>query len=132
MMSTQDAERVLQRQLQRLQLEEQAATSDYQSHLYNHDDDAAADAMMQIATARQQRETLVQQWQAEIARTTYRAPYVSEETRQARGPSEMDSEDLARLMNTSRYAGKGFTSADYNALRAGLQPYKNARGLESK
>jgi hypothetical protein len=132
MMSTQDAERVLQRQLQRLQLEEQAATSDYQSHLYNHDDDAAADAMMQIATARQQRETLVQQWQAEIARTTYRAPYVSEETRQARGPSEMDQQDLANIMNTSRYAGKGFTAQDYDNLRRGLGGYKTMRGTENK
>ncbi len=35
-----DVERVLERQLQRLQLEEQAATSDYNAHLYNHDDDA--------------------------------------------------------------------------------------------
>jgi hypothetical protein len=77
---SQDAERVLQRQLQRLQLEEQAATSDYNAHLFNHDDDLAADAMQQIADARARRETLVSQYRAELERNTYRAPYVSEET----------------------------------------------------
>jgi hypothetical protein len=131
-MTTQDAERVLQRQLQRLQLEEQSATSDYNCHLYNHDDDLAADAMQQIANVRSQRETLVSQYRQELERTTYRAPYVSEETRQARGPNEMDSQDLANLMNTSRYSGKGFTADDYNALRRGLNPYKVARGTEQK
>jgi hypothetical protein len=101
-MSYNDAQRVLERQLQRLQLEEQTATSDYNAHLYNHDDDAAADAMQQIANTRSARETLVSQYRAELERTTYRAPYVSEETRQARGPNEMDATDLANLMNTSR------------------------------
>jgi hypothetical protein len=127
-----DAQRVFERQLRRLQLEEQAATSDYNAHLYNHDDDAAAEAMMQVAQARQQRETLVQQWNAEIERNQYRAPYVSDETRQARGPSEMDQQDLANIMNTSRYAGRGFTAQDYDNLRRGLGGYKTARGVESK
>ena len=131
-MSYNDAQRVLERQLQRLQLEEQAATSDYNAHLYNHDDDAAADAMQQIANTRSARETLVSQYRAELERTTYRAPYVSEETRQARGPNEMDATDLANLMNTSRYSGKGFTADDYNNLRRGLGGYKATRGLESK
>jgi hypothetical protein len=129
---SQDAERVLQRQLQRVQLEEQAATSDYNAHLYNHDDDSAAEAMQQVADIRGRRDTLVSQYRAELERTTYRAPYVSEETRQARGPSEMDSQDLANLMNTSRYAGQGFTSQDYDNLRRGLGGYKATRGLESK
>ena len=51
-MSTHDAQRVFERQLQRLQLEEQAATSDYNAHLYNRDDDAAGEAMMLVAEAR--------------------------------------------------------------------------------
>jgi hypothetical protein len=127
-----DAQRVFERQLRRLQLEEQAATSDYNAHLYNHDDDAAAEAMMQVAQARQQCETLVQQWNAEIERNQYRAPYVSDETWQARGPSEMDQQDLANIMNTSRYAGRGFTAQDYDNLRRGLGGYKTARGVESK
>jgi DNA-binding transcriptional regulator YiaG len=127
-----DAKRVFQRQLQRLQLEEQAATSDYNAHLYNHDDDAAAEAMMQVAQARQQRETLVQQWNAEIERNTYRQPYVSEEARAARRPEEMDQEDMARIMNTSRYSGKSFTSADYDRLRRGLSSYKTSRGQEGR
>ena len=127
-----DAERVFQRQLQRLQLEEQAATSDYNAHLYNHDDDAAAEAMMQVAQARQQRETLVQQWNAEIERNTYRAPWISDEQRAARTPSELDATDLANMMNTSRYAGKGFSSDDYMKLRAGLAGYRAMRGTEFK
>ena len=44
----------------------------------------------------------------------------------------MDGTDLANLMNTSRYSGKGFTADDYNRLRTGLGGYKSARGLESK
>jgi hypothetical protein len=35
-------------------------------------------------------------------------------------------------MNTSRYAGKGFTAQDYDNLRRGLGGYKAARGIESK
>ena len=58
--------------------------------------------------------------------------FCHEETRAARGPSEMDAEDLARLMNTSRYSGKAFTADDYNRLRTGLGGYKATRGLESK
>ena len=131
-MSYSDAERVFQRQLQRLQLEEQAATSDYNTHLYNHDDDAAAEAMMQVAQARNQREVLVSQYRAELERTQYRAPYVSEEQRAARTPAEMDATDCANLMNQSRYSGKSFTADDYNRLRTGLGGYKATRGLESK
>jgi hypothetical protein len=44
----------------------------------------------------------------------------------------MGSQDLANLMNTSRYAGRGFTSQDYDNLRRGLGGYKATRGLESK
>jgi hypothetical protein len=127
-----DAERVFQRALARLQLEEQSATSDYNAHLYNHDEDAASDAMVQIAQARQQRETLVQQWNAEIERNTHRQPWISDEQRAARTPSELDAQDLANLMNTSRYAGKGFSSDDYMRLRAGLAGYRAMRGTESK
>jgi hypothetical protein len=122
---SQDAERVLQRQLQRLQLEEQAATSDYNAHLYNHDDDSAAEAMQQVADIRGRRDTLVSQYRAELERTTYRAPYVSEETRQARGPSEMDSQDLANLMNTSRYAGRALplrTTTTFAAASVDIKP----------
>jgi hypothetical protein len=129
---SQETDRVFQRQLQKLALEEQAATSDYNAHLYNGDDDAAGDAMMQVANARAQRETLVQQYQQELQRMQPHRPYVSEESRQARSPAEMDSQDLANLMNTSRYSGKGFTADDYNRLRTGLGGYKAARGLESK
>ena len=119
-MSTQDAERVLQRQLQKLALEEQSATSDYNCHLFNHDDDLAADAMEQVAQARNRREVLTNQYRAEQERNTYRAPYVSDEQRQARQPSEMDQQDLANIMNTSRYSGKSFTARDYDDLRRGL------------
>jgi hypothetical protein len=127
-----DAERVFQRQLQRLQLEEQAATADYNSHLYNHDEDAAGEAMMQIAQARNQRNVLVQEYQADVARNQQRTPWVSDEQRAARTPSELDAQDLADIMNTSRYSGKSFTSADYNRLRTGLSWYKTNRGQEGR
>jgi hypothetical protein len=64
-----DAERVFQRQLQKLALEEQAATSDYNAHLYNNDEDAAGDAMLQIAQARNQRNVLVAEYQAALRAT---------------------------------------------------------------
>jgi hypothetical protein len=127
-----DTQKIFERQLQRLQLEEQAATADYNSHLYNHDEDAAGEAMMQIADARNRRNVLVSEYQADVARNQYRAPYVSEEARAARRPEEMDQEDMARVMNTSRYSGGKFTSQDYDALRRGLGWYKTSRGLESK
>jgi hypothetical protein len=131
-MSSQDAERVLQRQLQKLALEEQAATSDYNAHLYNHDDDLAADAMEQVAQARNRREVLINQYRAEQERNTYRAPWISPEQRAARQPNEMDQQDLADIMNTSRYSGKSFTAQDYDNLRRGLGGYKSMRGTESK
>ncbi len=131
-MSTNDAQRVFERQLQKLQVEEQSAVSDYNCHLLNGDDDAAGDAMMQIANARNQRQTLISEYQAELERGQYRTPYVSDEQRAARTSGEMDAQDLANLMNTSRYSGKAFTADDYNNLRRGLSPYKASRGLESK
>ncbi len=88
--------------------------------------------MQQIANVRTQRETLVQQYRQELDRMTPHRPYVSEEARQARRPEEMTSEDLADLMNTSRYSGRSFTARDYDNLRRGLNPYKASRGLESK
>jgi hypothetical protein len=127
-----DAERVFQRQLQKLQLEEQAATSDYNAHLYNHDDDAAADAMMQIAQARNQRNVLIQEYRADVERGQHRAPYVSDEQRAARQPNEMDQQDLADIMNTSRYSNKSFTAQDYDNLRRGLVQYKTSRGQEGR
>jgi hypothetical protein len=44
----------------------------------------------------------------------------------------MDQEDMARIMNTSRYSGKSFTSADYDRLRRGLSSYKTSRGQEGR
>jgi hypothetical protein len=44
----------------------------------------------------------------------------------------MDQEDMARVMNQSRYSGKGFTAQDYDNLRRGLGGYKTMRGTENK
>ena len=38
----------------------------------------------------------------------------------------------ANIMNTSRYAGRGFTAQDYDNLRRGLGGYKTSAGVESK
>ena len=116
-----------------LQLEEQAATSDYNAHLYNRDDDAAGEAMMQVAEARNQRETLVQQYRAELERSTVSGPLcLARSSAQARQPNEMDQQDLADIMNTSRYSGKSFTAQDYDNLRRGLGWYKTSRGQEGQ
>jgi hypothetical protein len=44
----------------------------------------------------------------------------------------MDQQDLADIMNTSRYSGKSFTARDYDDLRRGLGSYKTMRGTESR
>jgi hypothetical protein len=88
--------------------------------------------MMQIANARSQRETLLSQYQQEVERTQYRAPYVSQEQRAARTAGEMDQQDLADIMNTSKYSGGRFTAEDYDQLRRGLVSYKTRRGLEPR
>jgi hypothetical protein len=128
---SQETDRVFQRQLQKLQLEEQAAVADYNAHLFSGDTDSAGDAMLQVAQARNQRNVLIQEYQAELERGQYRAPYVSDEQRAARQPNEMDAEDCAALVRTSKYS-KNFTSQDYDALRRGLTSYKTMRGTENK
>jgi hypothetical protein len=58
--------------------------------------------------------------------------YVSDEQRAARQPNEMDAQDLADVMNQSRYRGRGFSADDYNRLRSGLPLYRATRGTEQK
>jgi hypothetical protein len=92
--------------------------------------------MQQMANARSQRETLVHQYQQAVAQSQPQQHYVSDESRRARRPEEMDAQDMANVLNESRFArlgtGRGFTADDYNRLRTGLTPYKNARGEEHK
>jgi hypothetical protein len=112
--------------------ERQAALADLAAHRANGDIASAAQSVQALAdldSAQQRLQQLcndyVQQQQG-----PYR-PWVSEEQRAARQPSEMDSEDMAGLVRTSKYS-KNFNSADYDRLRTGLNYYKASRGLESK
>jgi hypothetical protein len=44
----------------------------------------------------------------------------------------MDQQDLADIMNTSRYSGGRFTAEDYDNLRRGLGGYKIRRGEQPR
>jgi hypothetical protein len=61
-----------------------------------------------------------------------RHQYVSQEQRAARQPHELDAQDLANMMNESKYRGRGFTADDYYRLRSGLPAHLASRGREQK
>jgi hypothetical protein len=58
-------------------------------------------------------------------------PYVSQEQRAARSPSEMDARDVVDVLNNSKI-GRPFTTDDYYRLRQGLNPYYATRGKEPR
>ena len=116
-----------------LAAERQAALADLAAHRANGDTASAAQAVQQLANNQAEEQNLqalcndyLQQQQGP------QRPYVSEEARAARRPEEMDQEDMAQVMNQSRYSGKGFTAQDYDNLRRGLGSYKTLRGTENK
>jgi hypothetical protein len=101
----------------------------------NDDKLGAAEAMRCMSEIQAKRDVFVAHCQQATAQPPS-APYVSQESRNARGPSEMDATDLSNLMNESRYArlgnGKAFTAQDYYNLRSGLPGYYRSRGQETK
>jgi hypothetical protein len=112
--------------------ERQAALADLAAHRANGDLQSAAQSVQALAdldSAQQRLQALCNDYVA--AQQGPNRPWVSDEQRAARQPSEMDSEDMAGLVRTSKYS-KNFTSADYDRLRTGLNYYKASRGLESK
>jgi hypothetical protein len=95
------------------------------------DANAVGEAMRNAFEIRQQRAEFCAQAQAATAQPQ-RQQYVSDEQRAARQPHELDCQDLANMMNESKYKGRGFTAQDYYDLRRGLGPYQAARGRERK
>jgi len=95
----------------------------------------AADTLRCMSELQAKKETFLHHWQ-QVTAPAPAAPYVSPESREARSPSEMDCQDLANLMNESRYSklgnNKPFTAQDYYNLRHGLPSYYATRGKESK
>jgi hypothetical protein len=116
-----------------LEMEISAAKTDLLTYRHNQDLPGAGEAVQRIAnlTAEQSNLQGLVQGYIQSQQPAHR-PYASEESRAARRPEEMDQQDLADIMNTSRYSGKGFTAQDYDNLRRGLGGYKTLRGTESK
>ena len=109
-----------------------AAQADLAAARANNDVESASANVQALANLRAERANLTQLYNDYVAsQQGPHRPYVSEEQRAARQPNEMDSEDAAALVRTSKYS-KNFTSADYDRLRTGLNYYKTVRGLESK
>jgi hypothetical protein len=137
-MSNDDYLTAAQHREQQLLTELAAANADLEASRLNwrNGDHSALDDMARaeqqiadIGTARTNMQSLVQQY---VASRQPAQRYVSQEQRQARQANEMDAQDLADVMNTSRYRGRGFTADDYNRLRSGLPLYRATRGTETK
>jgi hypothetical protein len=116
-----------------IEAEMAAAQADLAAARANNDVGSASANVQALANLRAEKANLSQLYNDYVAsQQAPHRPYVSEEQRQARTPGEMDAQDLADIMNTSRYSGKSFTSDDYNNLRRGLGSYKYQRGVENK
>jgi hypothetical protein len=123
---------VVQQKLRELDAAESANWADYKAFKSNGAAEAAANAAEAAFATQDRRDAFIQRCNQAAAASQPQQTYVSEETRAARGPTELDAHDLAQIMNGSRYSGKSFTAADYNRLRTGLGNYKTLRGIESK
>jgi len=113
-------------------MEISAAKTDLLTFRHNSDLQGAGEAVSRIAQLTAEQSNLQGLVQGYIQSQQPVHRYASEESRAGRRPEEMDQQDLADIMNTSRYSGKGFTAQDYDNLRRGLGGYKTARGIESK
>jgi len=93
----------------------------------NQDEQSAAEAMRHMSAIQTTKDNFLRHANQALNPPQQTAPYVSRETRAARGPSEMDTQDMADIMNESRYSklgtGRGFTADHYNQLRQGLPWY---------
>jgi hypothetical protein len=116
-----------------LEAELAAATADLQAYRRNGDSESAASTVQQLADLQAQRNNLATLWNQHVSAQRGSQPYVSQEARHARGPSEMDTQDIADIMNGSKVGGgRPFTAEDYYRLRNGLPSYYATRGRESK
>jgi hypothetical protein len=122
-----------ERRLQQLSANRAANLADLEAHKLNGDHDAAGECIQNLANIDAEKANLTQLYQSYVqSQQGPHRPWVSEEARAGRRPEEMDQQDLADIMNQSKYPGKGFTAQDYDNLRRGLGGYKAARGIESK
>jgi hypothetical protein len=127
----------LRNQAEALETQLAAARADAAAHKQNGDYQSGSYTAQQIANLRQEQRNLYALYDEYAAsQRAPQQPYVSPETRAARGPNEMDTQDLANLMNESRYSKlgncKSFTAQDYYNLRHGLPSYYASRGREQK
>jgi hypothetical protein len=118
------------RRLEQIEAERAAARADLAAYRTNSDYDSAAQIIQQLADLDRQAANLHDLWNAHV--NANRQPYVSDEQRAARQPHELDAQDLANMMNGSKYRGHGFSADDYYRLRSGLPLYQAARGREQK
>jgi hypothetical protein len=82
------------------------------------DRDGRVSAVQALVNIDVQKQALVNRYNTEAQRNQPQyAPYVSPEQRAARNPWEMDCQDIADIMNTSKFKGRGFSAQDYYNLR---------------
>jgi hypothetical protein len=115
-----------------IEMELAACKADLLVHRQNGSLSEAGEAVQRIADLTSQQSNLQTLCQGYVQSQTPHRPWISDEQRAARTPSEMDQQDLADIMNTSRYSGKSFTATDYDNLRRGLSWYKTTRGQEGR
>jgi hypothetical protein len=123
-------EEAYRRQLADYDANEMAQWTMYHEGKRTDDPDTVREAMRCAFEIRQQRAEFCAQAQAATAQP--QRQYVSAEQRAARQPHELDAQDLADMMNTSKFKGRGFTAQDYYNLRSGLGTYQAMRGREQK
>ena len=91
-----------------------SAQADLAAARANNDVESASANVQALANLRAERANLTQLYNDYIqSQQGPQQPWISDEQRQARQPNEMDSEDCASLVRTSKYS-KNFTSADYD------------------
>jgi hypothetical protein len=126
-------DRVIRQAAREFNARRAALQADYAAHAQNQDEISASETARQLAQLNLEEQAAADLYQRHLdAQRPPAQRYVSQEQRQARQANEMDAQDLADVMNTSRYRGRGFTADDYNRLRSGLPLYRAARGTEQK
>src|SRR5262245_54073334 len=105
--------------LERIEAERAAAQADLQSHRVNGDYESAGYAIQQLADLAAQQQSLTTLYNNYVASQQPRYDTASPESRAQRRPEEMTAQDMADVMNTSRYKGRGFSAQDYYNLRSG-------------
>lgn len=133
-MSTDDfKDRVAHQAAREFNARRAALHADLAAHEQNGDEISGSQALLELAKLDVEERAAADLYRRHL--NSQRPPaqrYVSQEQRQARQANEMDAQDLADVMNTSRYRGRGFTADDYNRLRSGLGWYRATRGQEQK